>query len=179
MGASSAQRDRFIDSCPSGRLLASLHSLAANLLLERLPPFGALWPGSGRDRPVRIAGGQGEIAMGSGEESAHHARVLGSGKGRARPRCGPLPSPAAQAWEVAFHAFPSHGDQHIPPLRDPRSGTAPVYPDGIKAHGHERHTMPVGRRGKPVKKVRYMPMARAHALARKLQGRPGTTVSGL
>ena len=54
-----------------------------------------------------------------------------------------------------------------------------VYPDGIKAHGHERHTVPLGRRGKPVKKLRYMPMACAHALARKLQGRPGTTVSVL
>ena len=54
-----------------------------------------------------------------------------------------------------------------------------VYPDGIKAHGHERHTVHLGRRGKPIKKLRYMPMARAHALARKLQGRPGTTVSVL
>ena len=54
-----------------------------------------------------------------------------------------------------------------------------IYPDGIKAHGHERHTVHLGRRGKPVKKLRFMPMARAHALARKLQGRPGTTVSVL
>ena len=54
-----------------------------------------------------------------------------------------------------------------------------IYPDGIKAHGHERHTVHFGRRGKPVKKLRFMPMARAHALARKLQGRPGTTVSVL
>ena len=52
-----------------------------------------------------------------------------------------------------------------------------TYPDGIKAYGHERITQPIGRRGKPIKKLRYMPMARAHALARKLQGRPGTTVS--
>ena len=51
------------------------------------------------------------------------------------------------------------------------------YPDGIKAYGHERVTIPLGRRGKPVRKIRFMPMARAHALARKLQGRPGTTVS--
>lgn len=36
-----------------------------------------------------------------------------------------------------------------------------------------------GRRGKPVKKMRFMPMARAHELARKLQGIPGTTVSVL
>jgi hypothetical protein len=52
-----------------------------------------------------------------------------------------------------------------------------VYPDGIKAYGHERHTVYVGRRGKPVRKLRYMPMARAHELAKKLQGRFGTTVS--
>jgi hypothetical protein len=54
-----------------------------------------------------------------------------------------------------------------------------IYPDGIKAYGHERHTVPLGRRGKPVKKMRFMPMARAHELARKLQGTPGTTVSVL
>jgi hypothetical protein len=48
---------------------------------------------------------------------------------------------------------------------------------GIKAYGHERITLPIGRRGKPIKKLRSMPMARAHALARKLQGRFGATVS--
>ena len=54
-----------------------------------------------------------------------------------------------------------------------------IYPDGIKAYGHERITQPIGRRGKPIKKLRYTPMARAHALAlaSKLQGRFGTTVS--
>ena len=36
---------------------------------------------------------------------------------------------------------------------------------------------PLGRRGKPVKKVRFMPMAKAHELARKLQGRLNTTIS--
>ena len=43
-----------------------------------------------------------------------------------------------------------------------------IYADGIKAYGHERITLPIGRRGKPIKKLRSMPMARAHALARKL-----------
>jgi hypothetical protein len=52
-----------------------------------------------------------------------------------------------------------------------------IYPDGIKAYGHERITQPIGRRGKPIKKLRYMPMARAQALARKLQSRPSATVS--
>jgi hypothetical protein len=54
-----------------------------------------------------------------------------------------------------------------------------IYPDGIKAFGHERITQSIGRRGKPIKKMRYMPMALAHQLARKLQSRPGTTVSVL
>jgi len=38
-----------------------------------------------------------------------------------------------------------------------------VYPDGIKAFGHERITQPIGRRGKPVKKLRFIPAERAHA----------------
>ena len=54
-----------------------------------------------------------------------------------------------------------------------------TYPDGIKAFGHERITAPMGRRGKPVKKLRLIPAERAYAWARKLQGTPGTTVSVL
>ena len=107
MGASSAQRDRFIDSCPTGRLLASLHSLAANLLLERLPPFGALWPGFGSDRPVRIAGGhRGDrhgVRRGVRAPCPGPRRRQGSGLAALRP----LPPSAAQAWGVAFHPFPS------------------------------------------------------------------------
>ncbi len=49
--------------------------------------------------------------------------------------------------------------------------------DGNKTFGHERHDVPLRRRGKPVKKVRYMPMAKAQELARKLQGRLNTTIS--
>ena len=52
-----------------------------------------------------------------------------------------------------------------------------TYPDGIKAFGHKRLTVPLGRRGKPVKKLRLIPAERAHAIARKLQGLAGTTVS--
>ncbi|EAQ67905.1 MULTISPECIES: hypothetical protein [unclassified Synechococcus] len=40
-----------------------------------------------------------------------------------------------------------------------------VYPAGIKAYGHERITIPLGRRGKPIKKLRLIPAERAHALA--------------
>jgi hypothetical protein len=52
-----------------------------------------------------------------------------------------------------------------------------VFPDGIKAYGHERLTVFVGRRGKPVRKLRTMTMDRAPELARRLQGRFGSTVS--
>lgn len=78
----------------------------------------------------------------------------------------------------ASHAVPSMA---IPsgPCCQIRALVMHVYPDGIKAYGHERHTVPLGRRGKPVKKVRFIPAERAHALARKLQGRFGTTVSVL
>ena len=52
-----------------------------------------------------------------------------------------------------------------------------TYPDGIKAYGHERITTPIGRRGKPVKKLRLIPAEDAHAMARYFQGCKGTTVS--
>ena len=34
-----------------------------------------------------------------------------------------------------------------------------IYPDGIKAYGHERITQSISRRSKPIKKLRYVPMA--------------------
>jgi hypothetical protein len=52
-----------------------------------------------------------------------------------------------------------------------------TYPDGIKAYGHERITTPIGRRGKPVKKLRLIPAKSAYAMAKYLQGAKGTTVS--
>ena len=52
-----------------------------------------------------------------------------------------------------------------------------LWPDEIKVHPHVRITIPVGRRGQPVQKLRYMPLAQAHKVARKLQGTRGATVS--
>jgi hypothetical protein len=54
-----------------------------------------------------------------------------------------------------------------------------AYPDGIKAYGHERVTTPMGRRGKPVKKLRLIATEKAFAQASKFQGRLGTTASVL
>ena len=54
-----------------------------------------------------------------------------------------------------------------------------VYPSGSKASGAERLTVFYGRRGRPVKKPRFMPAALAHQWARKLQARRLGTVSVL
>ena len=54
-----------------------------------------------------------------------------------------------------------------------------VYPGGSKAPGAERLTVFYGRRGRPVKKPRFMPSALAHQWARKLQARRLGTVSVL
>jgi hypothetical protein len=50
---------------------------------------------------------------------------------------------------------------------------------GIKAYGYERITTPIGRRGKPIKKLRLIPAEMAYAMARHFQGRFGTTISVL
>jgi len=52
-----------------------------------------------------------------------------------------------------------------------------VYPGGIKAHDAERHVVFYGRRGRPVKKPRFIPAQLAHQLARKLQARRLGTVA--
>ena len=54
-----------------------------------------------------------------------------------------------------------------------------TYPGGIKAAGAERLTVFYGRRGRPVKKPRFLPAELAHQLARKLQARRLGTVSVL
>jgi len=69
------------------------------------------------------------------------------------------------------------GARPIAPCCEIRFLVLYTYPDGIKAYGHERITTPIGRRGKPVKKLRLIPAERAHAIARTFQGTPGSTVS--
>ena len=54
-----------------------------------------------------------------------------------------------------------------------------VYPGGIKAPDAERHTVFYGRRGRPVKKPRFIPAQLAHQLARRLQARRLGTVAVL
>ena len=54
-----------------------------------------------------------------------------------------------------------------------------VYPGGSKAPGAERIRIFYGRRGRPLKKPRFIPAALAHLWARKLQARRLGTVSVL
>jgi hypothetical protein len=54
-----------------------------------------------------------------------------------------------------------------------------IYPDGLKVAGAERLTVFYGRRGRPVKKPRFIPAELAHQLARKLSAKRLGTVSVL
>lgn len=54
-----------------------------------------------------------------------------------------------------------------------------VYPGGIKAPDAERITVFYGRRGRPVKKPRFIPAELAHQWARKLQARRVSSSPGL
>ena len=44
-----------------------------------------------------------------------------------------------------------------------------LWPDEIKVHPHVRVTIPVGRRGQPVQKLRYMPLAQAHKVLAEVE----------
>jgi hypothetical protein len=51
------------------------------------------------------------------------------------------------------------------------------YPDGMKGGAHPCEQRFFGKRCKPVKKIRFVPAEKAFAIARKLQGTRGCTVS--
>jgi len=54
------------------------------------------------------------------------------------------------------------------------------YAPGVRKGGTSPDELQwLGKRGKPVKKMRLIPAERAHAIARKLQGTPDVTVSVL
>ena len=54
-----------------------------------------------------------------------------------------------------------------------------IYLDGLKVAGAERLTVFYGRRGRPVKKPRFIPAELAHQLARMLSAKRLGTVSVL
>ena len=129
------------------------------------------------------------------QQSAHHtaaaARAMeaawkppsvptASEAARIRPGCyAVLAASHAAGLGRVFHAFPEvvFGARPTAPCCEIRFLVLHTYPDGIKAYGHERITTPIGRRGKPVKKLRLIPAEDAHAMARSFQGTKGTTIS--
>jgi hypothetical protein len=65
--------------------------------------------------------------------------------------------------------------RHLPLLS--RSRSIFCIAVGIKGGAHPCEQQFFGRRGKPVKKMRFVPAEKAFAIARKLQGTRGCTVS--
>ena len=64
------------------------------------------------------------------------------------------------------------------PVCELRLLTIHRYEPGISKGGHAPCAIEhLGRRGKPVRKQRFIPAEKAFAFARKLQGEPGCTVS--
>lgn len=51
------------------------------------------------------------------------------------------------------------------------------YPEGIKGGAHPCQQQFFGRRGKPVKKMRFVPAEKAFSIAKAMQGTKGCTVS--
>ena len=78
------------------------------------------------------------------------------------------------SWSVSF--APLLRTISTVPCCEIRALVMHLYPDGIKDYHHDHLTVYVSRRGKPVLERRYLPMARALDLARKLQRRTCTTV---
>jgi len=86
---------------------------------------------------------------------------------------GALPLPCGDIGFLALMAMASPSG----PVSEIRCVIVHFYPDGIKRYGHEYEIQHFGKRAKPVKKMRFIPKARAFEIARRLQGTRGCTVS--
>ncbi len=53
------------------------------------------------------------------------------------------------------------------------------YADSAKGGSHPGEVSFLGKRGKPVRKLRFVPGAKAYEIARKLQGAKSSTISEL
>ena len=110
----------------------------------------------------------------------HGGHLLGSARAAQaacrRAAAPPLPSPA--------RAASSEGSLAIHPMAVPSGPSCEIrrvvvhfYPEGLKGGAHPCEQRFFGKRGKPVKKIRFVPAEKAFAIARKLQGTRGCTVS--
>jgi hypothetical protein len=119
--------------------------------------------------------GAGGLTVGEGLITAAPARTRRQGSGQAAARS--LPPGASRGLtrvSLAFLVMASFS-----PRCEIRQLAVFVYPGGIKAPDAERITVFYGRRGRPVKKPRFIPAQLAHQLARKLQAKRLGTVAVL
>jgi hypothetical protein len=77
-----------------------------------------------------------------------------------------------------------HQVPHIKAMATPSAPSCQIrrvivhfYPDGLKGGAHPCEQRFFGKRGKPVKKIRFVTAEKAFAITRKLQGTRGCTVS--
>ena len=114
--------------------------------------------------------------MGWSEGPQHRARTACIGKGYASGVPPPLPSPAHvgrigwvhRANPMAVISFPCCEIRRV---------VVHFYPEGIKGGAHPCEQQFFGRRGKPVKKMRFVPAEKAFSIAKAMQGTKGCTVS--
>ena len=114
--------------------------------------------------------------MGWSEGPQHRARTACIGKGYASGVPPPLPSPAhvgrigwvPRASPMAVISFLCCEIRRV---------VVHFYPEGIKGGAHPCEQQFFGRRGKPVKKMRFVPAEKAFSIAKAMQGTKGCTVS--
>ena len=101
------------------------------------------------------------------------ARPRRQGSGRAAPRS--LPPGAGRSASGVSLAFLEMASST--PRCEIRQLVVHIYPGGRKGADAERIAVFYGRRGRPVKKPRFIPAERAHFWARRLQARRLGTVA--
>ena len=112
----------------------------------------------------------------TGRVGSHHGRRGEEGKHRCPSRLAPVGRYSRGLTRVSLASFVLASSS---PSCEIRQLLVHVYPGGSKASGAERITVFYGRRGRPVKKPRFIPAELAHQWARKLQSRRLGTVSVL
>jgi hypothetical protein len=87
-----------------------------------------------------------------------------------------LPSLRGPCCGIGFLAFKAMASQQAPAC-EIRRVVVHFYPGGIKGGAYPSEVHFIGKRGKQVKKMRFVPAEKAFEIARSLQGTRGCTVS--
>jgi len=118
----------------------------------------------------------GVFRHGPGEKHPKAALACSVRQGLTRSASRPLPFLRWPRCSIGF--LTSRPWPHpLPPAANSAASSVHIYPDRIRGGLHQCEQQFFGRRGKPVKKMRFVPAEKAFAIARKLQGTRGCTVS--